>query len=373
MGRRVQVAVLAAVLLGLASEAGAIPRYAARYRQNCTLCHQNPAGGGLRSLYASQFIVPNEMALTKLAAEKVERIHPDLSPSVVAGADLRTAHFRTDSELRPERNFFQMQADVYLSFSVDDRIAAILNVDRVASTEIYGLAWVLPWSGYLKAGRFTPVFGWKHADHNMLSREELGFDQPDNTDAGLELGVYPKRVALWASVLNGEPGSNPRFDRNDNLAYVGGALVHFSVARLGMALGGSILRNENEPGSVGRTRRTAGGPFGYAAVGPLIWLWEVDASRRTTPGAASKTALVTAHEVSWHLRPGLDVLATYGFVDRDLDRVSGTRSRWGLGVEVIPVPFVELQANVSIYDAHPGADVSEPDFVRSEIQLHLFL
>lgn len=372
MGRLAWVPALAGTLLALAPDARAIPRYAARYRQNCTLCHQNPTGGGMRGLYASQFIVPNEMSLTKLAAEKVERIHPDLSPSVVVGADLRTAHFRTDSDARPERNFFQMQADLYLSFSVDDRISANLNVDQVGSTEVYGLAWVLPWSGYLKAGRFTPVFGWKHADHNMLTREELGFDQPDNTDAGLELGVYPKRVALWASVLNGEPGSNTRFDRNDQLAYAGGALVHFRVARVGLALGGSVLRNENEPGPAGRSLRTAGGPFGYAAVGPLIWLWEVDASRLTVPGASSKTALVTAHELSWHLRPGLDVLATYGFVDRDLDRVSGTRSRWGLGVEVIPVPFVELQAGVSLYDSQPGADVKEPEFTRSEVQLHLF-
>src|SRR5262245_32728836 len=47
-----------AALLCAAIDANAIPRYTARVRQNCTLCHANPTGGGMRSLYASQFLVP---------------------------------------------------------------------------------------------------------------------------------------------------------------------------------------------------------------------------------------------------------------------------------------------------------------------------
>ena len=36
-----------------ALEAGAVPRYSARYEQNCMLCHVNPTGGGMRSSYAT--------------------------------------------------------------------------------------------------------------------------------------------------------------------------------------------------------------------------------------------------------------------------------------------------------------------------------
>ena len=38
---------IAFLVVWVASNASqAVPRYSARYRQNCTLCHQNPAGGG---------------------------------------------------------------------------------------------------------------------------------------------------------------------------------------------------------------------------------------------------------------------------------------------------------------------------------------
>nr|MEE4266754.1 hypothetical protein [Candidatus Krumholzibacteria bacterium] len=46
----------------LAGEAHAVPRYTAQYGQSCTLCHTNPTGGGLRTEYASQYLIPEEIA-----------------------------------------------------------------------------------------------------------------------------------------------------------------------------------------------------------------------------------------------------------------------------------------------------------------------
>jgi hypothetical protein len=366
----------AAVLLFLAvcsagGAAHAVPRYSARYRQNCTLCHQNPTGGGMRSLYASQFLVPTEMSMVRFTPEQIARIHPDVSPSVNVGVDFRTIHVYTD-EPRPESNFFQMQGDLYVSFTVDDRFSANLDVDQVGSVEAYGLGWVLPWSGYVKAGRFTPVFGWKFADHNMFNREELWFDQPFNTDAGIEIGVYPQHLAVWASMLNGEPGTNTIWDTNRELAYTGGALVRFDVARVGFGFGGSIWHNPKEPVSSSTGKRTAGGTFGYVNYSRVTWLWEVDASRLLPPGAPSETKLITSHELSFQVHQGFDVVANYNYVDPDLDLKTGTRSRYGLGVDVIPSPFVQVQGVVNVYRSEPGVAISTADFLRTELQLHLF-
>lgn len=38
---------LPVLLLLVAPEASALPRYSARYGQDCLLCHQNPTGGGM--------------------------------------------------------------------------------------------------------------------------------------------------------------------------------------------------------------------------------------------------------------------------------------------------------------------------------------
>jgi hypothetical protein len=362
----------------MADATQAIPRYTARYRQNCTLCHQNPTGGGLRSLYASQFLVPTEMALVRFSQERIDRIHPDVSSSITVGTDIRTIHAYTDKD-RPERNFFQMQGDLYVAFEVDDRFSANLNVDQVGSVEAYGLGWVLPWSGYVKIGRFTPVFGWKLDDHNMFVREELWFDQPFNTDAGVEVGFYPEHFSVWASALNGDPGANTVWDSNRELAYVGGAFGRFGLAGVGIGIGGSIWYNPKELAGLTTGRRTAGGPYGYVNWGPLSWLWEVDASQlEGVSGQNPKTALITSHEVSWQLKRGLDLLATFNYVDRDIDLRTGTRSRYGGGVAMIPTPFVQVQAAVNVYRSDcpdPGQlcpDAPEPDFFRSEFQVHLF-
>jgi hypothetical protein len=333
----------------------------------------------MRTLYASQFLVPNEMSLRKFTEEQAKRIRPDISPSITLGADLRAAHFHA-TEAQAGRNFFEMQGDLYAAFAVDDRWSANLDVDQIGSVEIFALGWALPWQGYVKAGRFTPVFGWKFADHNMFNREELWFDQPFNTDAGIEVGFYPRHVAFWASILNGEPGVNTRFDSNNELAYTSGALWQFGLGPVGLGLGGSYWFNDRDPGesSARPGRRIAGGPFGYLAWERWTWLWEVDANRLRTRGVGVETALVTAHELTWAARPGLDVVATYNWVDRDLDRKTGSKQRFGLGVDIIPVPCVELQTHVNVYRSERGAPapaptaVPEPDYLRSEVQLHLF-
>ena len=44
--------------------ARAVPRYSARYEQNCMLCHVNPSGGGMRSAYAVQELIPKEFLIS---------------------------------------------------------------------------------------------------------------------------------------------------------------------------------------------------------------------------------------------------------------------------------------------------------------------
>src|SRR5437667_11789971 len=68
------VGAILGVLLALgASEAGAVPRYSARYGQKCALCHVNPSGGGLRAAYASQKLVPEEIAWARAKPRSEER------------------------------------------------------------------------------------------------------------------------------------------------------------------------------------------------------------------------------------------------------------------------------------------------------------
>jgi hypothetical protein len=380
---RVSFRVLSGLLfLLLAAEAGAIPRFSARYRQNCNLCHHNPTGGGMRSLYASHYLVPAEMVLRPLPAELLEKIQPQVSESIGFGTDIRTIHHLADGDRPPpELNFFQMQGDLYVRFQVGERLSAYMDRGQSSTLEIFGLAYILPWNGYVKFGRFTPAFGWKFDDHRQFTREgrsgdayrDLFFDPPANTDVGVEVGFHPGRLALVASVINGAlgmpgvPGApGVPFDQDEDLANTAQLLYRFNLGKVGLAVGGSWWRN-TEPGGL----RTAAGPFWYVNLYRLTWLGEVDWSD-LDPGQDARTALVTSHELSWQLVRGLDLRAIYNFADPDLDRETGFRVKTGGGIDALLTPFFGVQAMVNVYRDEPGLDVTERTYTQSELTLHLF-
>ena len=388
MPRSALFAACAAILaLAVPDASEAIPRYAARYRQNCNLCHHNPTGGGMRSLYASKYLVPAEMALRTIRAEVLDAIQPDVTESITVGTDVRMIHhWASEDRSPPELNFFQMQGDLYVRFQAEARYSVYLDRGQSATLEIFGMAYVLPWNGYFKFGRFTPAFGWKFADHRQFVREgrtgdtlqDLFFEPPSHTDTGLEVGVYPGSFSLIAALLNGTQGVP--FDLDDRLAHAVRGAYRFQVGAVGFALGGSWYRNEGRS-----SRRSAGGPFGYVNVGRLTWLGEADWSNQdpatdrpfALPPGASRTAFLTSHELSWQLVRGLDVRTVYNFADPDIDHQTGTRTKFGAGIDALASPFFGVKAMVNVYRNESGGgaaitDVSELDYVQTELTLHVF-
>lgn len=365
---RVRAAAMLAAALGLLSLGGApaaraTPRHAARYGQNCHLCHHNPTGGGLRTLYASQYIAPVELAARAVPPAEAPRLDPQLGPDVVVGADLRTLHLAAP-ERSGEHGFFQMQADVYLAFQLDDRTSAY--VDRGQSgTEAFGLAHVLPLQGYVKLGRFVPPIGWQFEDHTAFVRQELGQAPPRHTDTGLEVGLYPGRLALHAALLNGAPG----VARDDDRAFAaaGRALYRTRWGSAQLALGGGYWRQREETGA-----RAVGGPLGAVAWGPLVWMGEIDWLRRPHPGGGATTALVVWHEAAWRLARGLDLRATYGFHDPDLARRTGAQARYGLGADLLLTGNVGLHGMLNLWRREDGPDLGGRDDLQSVLMAHLF-
>ena len=373
-------------ILLFAGNALAIPRFSARYEQNCGLCHVNPSGGGQRTLYAQQFIVPAEMSMRAATPEELAQIDPQLSKNVSVGLDLRTMHHHADRRNVPYQNFLQMEGAIDLTFQPDPRFAAYVSRGLSTTYEAYGLLYVLPYNGYVKAGWFVPAFGWNFDDHTMFVRQKAlsssnsandfdGAPTPEN-DVGIELATFPNRLALTFSILNGNPGSNIP-DASLGPAYVAQAIYRLHVRGIGAGIGASFWRNE-ESQSVSPTwqyARTAGGPYGYLKYGKLIWLAESDWSRGVPAGDTTKavsTMQVMSQELTYLLRRGIELRGTYDFFDPNTAVKSGARYRFGAGVEVIPTPFLDIQAMLNIHHFSGGADVTGQDFTQSQIQVHVF-
>lgn len=346
-----------------ASDAQAIPRYSARYQQDCHLCHTNPTGGGQRTTYASQFLAPTELAARFLEFEELEGIDPQLNDQILIGADVRTLYAGNDGELRGVRNFFQMQSDLYLSIRLDERYNLYLDRGANETLEVFGLAHVLPWNGYAKVGRFTPAFGWKIADHTAVTRQHLGLFPPAHTDTGLELGVYPGDSALHVSVTNGSLGN--RIDNDDGVAVIGRGVHRRSFGPIHLGLGASYWFNDL-PGAQMRTH----GVFGYAHLWRFTYTGEWDGSYLDRDDGREVYSMLTAHELATSLRQGVDLLLTYGFREPDVDFRTGVERRYGAGLEVFLHHFLQVSATFNHHNNDQGAVVTTPDYNEVVLQAH---
>lgn len=366
------VALLGAACLALSSGlAQAVPRYSARYEQTCSLCHVDPSGGGMRSTYATKYLVPTEMVWKPYQPEALERIEPDLSKSVSVGGDFRTmAHYSKDIEEYP--NLFQMQGDLYVHFQADDRISLYLDKGMTRSTELFALGYLFPMSGYLKVGRFSPPFGFKFDDHRAFVRQYIGLQPPSESDVGVEFGFMPySHLSVQMALLNGALGQTS--DDDERLSQAISAMCRRRVLGLGTGMGASYWHNQTPNGT-----RSALGPMAYLHWKDLAWVGEVDVSRVEPADAGPRTEIAMSHEWTWEFERGLSARVVYDFYDPDYDVTTGSRSRFGFGFDLLPIPWVGLKTSYNLFrvdkpeDETLGNQSLGDDYEQFELQLHLF-
>jgi hypothetical protein len=284
------------------------------------------------------------------------------------GTDLRELFVLSSKDaplgLSAPQGFFPMQGDLYLAFQLDPKWSLYYDKGLSNTYEFFGLAHVLPFAGYVKAGRFVPPYGWKFDDHTMYVRNDLGFAPPFNTDGGVEVGLAPKHGDLQVALVNGNRGSTLDDDRR--LAVSGNLSGRLKAGPLAALLGVAAYAH---PG-ITEDFNTAG-LFGYLGGWNVTWVGEADLTRRQPAGGPAVSGLVTSHELSVLLRRGVELKGTYDFLDPDRDLRTGSRSRWGAGVAVMPRPFVAAEALFRSTHVASGPAVPGSDFREGVFQLHL--
>lgn len=352
--RAVTLTIMLTLLGGLIGPASALPRYSAQYGQRCALCHVEPTGGGMRTMYASMALIPEELSLTSPAPEELARIRPDLNEAVIVGLDLRSLVYQGEGGSGGQ---LDMQADASIGIQASKQFAAYIEVGKSGAQEYAGLAYVLPAKGYVKAGRFTPDYGWHWADHNLASRRYLlsenGFESPNAlTEAGIEVGMHSQWWEVTGALLQGS-GDNGE-------SYAGRLALRRSVGPVNLAIGTSVLRRQ----LVGAHARAWGG-FGYLAAGPVAWVFQVDET-----GNGRRNGLLISQELTYRLLKGVHARGVYSFVDPDHRIANGTRNRWGLGVDSLLSPFFGVQVTASYVHVRQGELVSGDDAWQGEMVLH---
>jgi hypothetical protein len=356
--------VLAALAMTIfaAQTASAIPAYSAAYGQKCMLCHVSPTGGGMRSAYASQFLLPTELAFDTSAAESGGSAGANLSDQVSIGADLRTLfRYSPDAEHQASNNIFQMQGDLYLHFQMGERFSAMIEQGINGSYELFGTAFVLPAGGYVKVGRFVPAFGWRFADHGMFVRQEMGWSPPQHSDVGMELGFFPGKTSLSISLLNGSRGQV--LDGDDRFAAALRGEWRHRLGPMNFALGASFYRDQ-ESGS----ERNLLGPFYYFHLGRFSLIGEL--GLESVDGSSNGDRFAHSHELRLQVHRGLDLRFTYNYLDPDVDSQSGAKTKFGLGADLLATPFFGVLGMFNIYRFDEGDAVIGEDYAQAELVVH---
>ena len=342
------------MLLCWAVSAAALPRYSAEYGQRCALCHVDPAGGGMRTHYASMALIPEELSFLQMEPEETARIRPDLNPAVTVGLDLRNLVYE-GGEVGSGQ--LDMQSNVYVGVQASDQFAAYVELGKGGTREYAALAYVLPLDGYVKAGRFTPDYGWLWADHNLASRQYLlnengNFSPVALTEAGIEVGLHQQWWEATASMLQGGASNGE--------SYAARLVLRQSAGPVNLAVGTSILRRQ----LVGEHARAWGG-FGYLAAGPAAWVFQVDET-----GNGRRHGLLVSQELTYRLVRGVRARGTYSFQDPDHRLQNGSRNRWGLGLDSLINPFFGVQVMANYHQHDRGELVTENDHWQGELVLH---
>lgn len=110
------------------------------------------------------------------------------------------------------------------------------------------------------------------------------------------------------------------------------------------------------------------GGFGGMSVGPLAVLGEVDYIRSAPNVGAALRQLAAYAEADVLARRGVNLKATVGYFDPNLDLDSGRQIRSRFGVEVFPAPFVRLAAFYTLLDYTTAA--TDLDRVGVEAHVH---
>jgi hypothetical protein len=355
----------------------ATPRYSMMVGQRCNLCHQNPTGGGQRDPYASEYLVGSGLAM-QLGAGGDAGSGSEIGDDLVVGADLRTIWLNRDDR-DTGNNFRQMQGSIYLTLRLDDPRYSIYVQEELGQRneafEIWGMGYVLPANGYVKVGRFVPAFGWKLPDHRVFSRRDFVFLPafPPHSDTGIEIGLHPGNFAIEGSVLNGQFQSI--LDRDDDLAFTGRGSWRWTREPFHLVVGGSWYGRDGEGEDL-----DAGGPFAGARWGPLVWLGELDWTRREPVGDRVTKGFVTTQELTLNIVQGLNLVGTWDFFDPDLDLKTGSVTRIGAGLDALVYPFLQVAGKVNVFivedgdgidDAlEPSPEIRADDFVQTQLQIH---
>ncbi len=320
-------------------------------------------------MYGSQFAARNELATwTDQELNLEQDFDPQLNDWLTLGADLRILY--TNFENAPSSGTRIMQGALHLTAQLHPKFKFYFSKDWNLDYQAAAIANILPWDGYLKAGRFLPTYGIRPDDHTTFIRDGL-FGGAFYTDTGIEVGFQPEGWDFTAGLLN---GTSSGFNDNRRYALTFRGARRFRAGDLNLLAGGSLYGDDYA--DEGWETLWYGAFYGFSYHG-FTYIGEVDITENHPsslydlglPG--NPKGLVSSQALFYQVFRGFYAKAGHDFHDYNIDYETGSAQRFTLGAQWFPLGFLELQANLRLRQTS-DIDGDTKDTVEFDAQIHLF-
>ncbi len=384
------------MMLCLPGTAWSLPRFAARTRMRCLMCHESPTGGGPRNdfgrVFGSEWLALGGGDVDWIEGDDDEPVVPfdgAITEWLAIGGDLRAVYtLVAPKDQSISTTFFLMQADLYHVARLGPHLSLVLDIGVNSGFEAW--AAVRPFSGLddfdilLRAGRFYPAFGIHFANHTVFTRERLGFG-PAAQDTGLEVTLDSRYFGAAIALLNGTFGEVFDLPKQTHRAFDKAALARVEtrlmLGPMRISAGGSVYYNQDfdranplfapridpDLARQGLDELRAGGFF-TLNLGRLSLLGDAALvrDRYYAEGLGRAEGAAGYLELDLLLIQGLEALVGWEVADPDLHAGGRLDHRLSLALELFPLPFSEVRAMVR----QQLGDTEITDFV---LFLHVYL
>ena len=332
------------------------PYFAVRESYDCSLCHINPSGGGMRTAFG------NVYAQTQLPAtlqDDAPAWTGALSGPIAMGGNARYSLSQFDDDNGGgDPGFATERVNLYLAVTPSESITLYIDQQLAPGGAFSRESWIkitLSEQVYLKAGKFVLPYGWRLEDDLAFIRRVSGINFT-SADNGLEIGHSAGNFTSQFSVTNGASGAAENDDGKPL------SLRSYYAMPMGQ-LGISVNINRNDLGD-----KTLFGIFAGFNTGPVTWLAEWD--RLDDEGdplvGQQDIALLEANVL---LARGHNLKLTTESVIPEANR-QPRQFRYSAQWELFPYPYLHIRLVLRYYDS--DGDLAAQNGQQYFIQLHGF-
>jgi len=339
------------------------PYLAVKNNLQCSACHVNPNGGGLRNEFGKiygQSILPAKA--NSFDSVKLARLTQYLS----IGADGRfNANFQKTEEKddNTSQSFEVSSAQLYiniaipnsgLSFYLDQQMApgSAINREAIAMYKFES-------GDYIKAGKLFLPYGLRIEDDTAFIRQATGMNF-DNSDNGVEYGLNYHNTAVNFYVAN---GTSQASNNDDSLLYGLRAEHLFSNFRVGA----SAVLNDGDK-QVQMLNLYAGTQWR-----DFTFLTEIDYLVLEAANSVNQQdikQLATLAEINYQWQPGWNFKLTTEYFDPDQGIDEDEQTRYSFISEYTPMSNIQLRFGIRLKQDIPQKPVQNYD--SAFIQTHFY-